>query len=68
MKPSYFQVAKPLEKQIYIYFIENMSYLKWKQEFLILIFNNKTLALMNLHTFKPQLVISVKAIEKTKKK
>ncbi|CAK71985.1 unnamed protein product (macronuclear) [Paramecium tetraurelia] len=68
MKPSYFQITNQQEKQIFVYYIENMSYVKLKQEFAILIFNNKTLALMNIHNFKPILVVSAQSIEKTKKK
>ncbi|CAD8062371.1 unnamed protein product [Paramecium primaurelia] len=68
MKPSYFQITNQQEKQIFVYYIENMSYVKLKQEFAILIFNNKTLALINVHNFKPILVVSAQSIEKTKKK
>ncbi|CAD8156619.1 unnamed protein product [Paramecium octaurelia] len=68
MKPSYFQITNQQEKQIFVYYIENMSYVKLKQEFAVLIFNNKTLALMNIHNFKPILVVSALSIEKTKKK
>ncbi|CAD8073747.1 unnamed protein product [Paramecium sonneborni] len=68
MKPSYFQINNQQEKQIFVYYIENMSLIKLKQEFAILIFNNKTLALINVNNFKPILVVSAQSIEKTKKK